>query len=454
MLGDGMRKEQFIEFVENNILSLFTGSEIAGEEPSTPRDSIIAQGLGGSVLIKCKKTDDYRLNIKRIQPFKAFEISLVKNILEELTHIQKFGLHTDYAERFQSYAIEKAICKAIAYNNVQTLYELIHELTIWGDRTYEGKNITFGFIITTKKASKNTNHNLHIKHMLAEDFSALLSNGKDTCLTLSADGYLTDYTPLPQIKDPNLFAPIKYLKIANLCTGNKIGVVLRENGDILLFKNKTLLFARNSGFWSCYSHEEIIDRLGDTRNHEDVDEIRKAIYLTALDTAFERCGGCIVHLNKDESFNVLRHIDAKDILLEPYYNKKVEDMLSQSFFFELTDQAKENYDYKNFLQQEQCIKTAALQSVIKGKKFNELNRKLRQELLSIDGATIINNDGTILAVGAIIKIEAGSSGGGRLAATKTLAKYGVAIKISADGSIQGFKMDRSKLRARPIFAIG
>ena len=129
-------------------------------------------------------------------------------------------------------------------------------------------------------------------------------------------------------------------------------------------------------------------------------------------------------------------------------------MLSQSFFFELTDQAKENYDYKNFLQQEQCTKTAALQSVIKGKKFNELNRKLRQELLSIDGATIINNDGTILAVGAIIKIEAGSSGGGRLAATKTLAKYGVAIKISADGSIQGFKMDRSKLRARPIFAIG
>ena len=71
-----------------------------------------------------------------------------------------------------------------------------------------------------------------------------------------------------------------------------------------------------------------------------------------------------------------------------------------------------------------------------------------------DGAVVIDYDGKILAVGAIIKIEAGSSGGGRLAAAKTLSNYGISIKISNDGSIQGFKMDRNKLRARSIFVIG
>ena len=95
-----------------------------------------------------------------------------------------------------------------------------------------------------------------------------------------------------------------------------------------------------------------------------------------------------------------------------------------------------------------------LRSVINGRRFFELSRKLRQELLSIDGATVINNEGEIIAVGAIILIESGGFSGGRLAASKTLAKYGVSIKISADGQIQGYKMDRHKLRSVPVFMLG
>ena len=72
----------------------------------------------------------------------------------------------------------------------------------------------------------------------------------------------------------------------------------------------------------------------------------------------------------------------------------------------------------------------------------------------IDGATIIGYDGTIVAAGAIVQIEAGSIGGGRLAATKTLAKYGVAIKISADGMMQAFTKDRKANSVKPIFIVG
>ena len=99
-------------------------------------------------------------------------------------------------------------------------------------------------------------------------------------------------------------------------------------------------------------------------------------------------------------------------------------------------------------------KTANLLRIINGRKFQELSRKLRQELIGIDGATIIDYEGNILAVGAIIKIEAGSVGGGRLAAAKTLSNYGISMKISADGRIEGFRTDRSKLRVKPIFVIG
>ena len=75
-------------------------------------------------------------------------------------------------------------------------------------------------------------------------------------------------------------------------------------------------------------------------------------------------------------------------------------------------------------------------------------------LHNTDKTEVVDFDGKILAVGAIIKIEAGSSGGGRLAAAKTLSNYGISIKVSNDGSMQGFKMDRNKLRAKPIFVIG
>ena len=39
-----MVKSRFLEFVHDYILKMFTGSEIVGEEESSPRDAIVAQG--------------------------------------------------------------------------------------------------------------------------------------------------------------------------------------------------------------------------------------------------------------------------------------------------------------------------------------------------------------------------------------------------------------------------
>ena len=71
------------------------------------------------------------------------------------------------------------------------------------------------------------------------------------------------------------------------------------------------------------------------------------------------------------------------------------------------------------------------------KKFIDIDRKLRAELIGLDGATIIQKDGSIVAFGAIIQNEKGSTGGGRGAAAKLLSDYnGFAIKISTDGYIE------------------
>lgn len=447
-----IKREQFTKFIEDHVLSMFTGSEIVGSEDSTSRDAIVALGSGGTIMVKFIKADTYRLIIKRVQPFKSFEVSLVRSIIEEMGAIYSSNINSSYIKDVEPLVIQKAICKALSPTANKTLHELLSSMESWAQRTYEGNKTTFGFIVSTKKANAKSNSNLHITKFLKNDFSALLSDGVNTCLEISSNGYLLNYLTVPKTFDQELLVPYQYIRLASLCTGNRVGVCLLANGDILLFRQKTLLFAKRNGSWVSFSHEEIISKLAD-RSGEYTQEVRKAIYLSTLDTAFARTGGCIVHLNKDDYFNVLKHIDICDVLNAECYQYKLQENISTSFFIDATEET-ETKSFDEFLTEDKMTKSANLIQIINGKKFYDLDRKLRLELMSIDGATVIDADGNILAVGAIIKIEAGSTGGGRLAAARTLSKYGMSIKISNDGRMEGFSMDKQKLRVRPLFVLG
>ena len=84
-------------------------------------------------------------------------------------------------------------------------------------------------------------------------------------------------------------------------------------------------------------------------------------------------------------------------------------------------------------------KAMALRTATKGKRFQELDRRVRQELAAIDGAIILSRQGEIHSVGAILKISAAGAGGGRLAAAQALSGVGLGIKVSQDGGITGFR---------------
>lgn len=447
-----MKRERFINFLQDNILSLFTGSEIAGEEESGPRDTCVAMGNNGTLLVKFNRTDSTRFIIKRVQPFKAFEISLVRSIMQEVSALFKANISSELIAGLENQVTQRAICRALTKNAYETLDTMLTMVSNWGLRTYEGKKARFGFIVNSKFLGKTASANMHIEHILRRDYIALLSDGVNTCINISADGYLMSYQALSRNAKPDLLTPYQYLDFANLCTGAKVGVCLDDEGDVLIFKDKQLLFAKRSGAWVSFSHDEIISLL-DERSNEGLD-VRKAIYLSALDTSFARGGGCIVHLNSGDRFNVLKHIDMTDILYKDCYDFKIQESINRSFFTGFDETKTEVPTFEEFIKRDVCSKTANLMRIINGRKFQELDRRLRQELIGIDGATIIDYEGNILAVGAIIKIEAGSTGGGRLAAAKTLSNYGISMKISADGQIEGFRMDRAKLRVKPLFVIG
>jgi hypothetical protein len=75
-------------------------------------------------------------------------------------------------------------------------------------------------------------------------------------------------------------------------------------------------------------------------------------------------------------------------------------------------------------------------------------------MMSLDGATVLDYRGSVLAAGAIVRVTGGSEGGGRRAAAKALSRLGLAVKISTDGGITAFGSRGSEQNPEIAFEVG
>lgn len=449
-----MVKEEFYEIVEKLIVPLFTGSYLAGETESSSRDLEVALGKSNSILLKPTKLDDYRLILKRGQAFKSFEVNLIRAIISEINNISSLEIQDKlYISKLQSMAIEKALIESITESGSETIMGIITGLEKWASRTYEGSTVALGIMVNLATHADETSK-VHYTEILNSDFFALFTDGLSSFVEFDRDGLMLGYLNLKNPKAVATISPHIYDRVARVCNDKRVGILLTERGDILIFYARQLIFAKRNGNWCVYSHEEVIRLLQNNVSYT-AKQIRRSIYNTALDCSFAYKGACIAYINKDKAVDVLQHIDAADIVSEEHFNiKKQLEIDEAGKLYNLGNANKiiERFsvDYEEFLTKNKCTKTMAIRKIIAGKKLFELDRKLVEEMTSVDGATIVDFDGTIIAVGAIIKIEAGSRGGGRLAAATTMAKYGVAIKVSQDGIMQGLSVDKQN-RVKQLF---
>ncbi|MEQ9304238.1 MAG: hypothetical protein RJQ14_10010, partial [Marinoscillum sp.] len=232
----------------------------------------------------------------------------------------------------------------------------------------------------------------------SEDFSAVLTSSVDTILVVDSNLHISSFEALTS-RETNSIAPYRMLALAQWSIGSKSLFCLNRRGEILVFQNGQLEFAKRSGKWVHYTHDSITKLMGRVGSPE----LRMSVYETCLDVSFGRTGGCIAII-KSNCKDKLKKIVHDDDLLKLRIGTK-----------------------------SHCIDT------IVNSPFHEIDRRLRQELAAIDGATIIDHDGNVLAVGAIVKVPSGSRGGARRASALSLARFGLAIKISADGGITAFK---------------
>ena len=195
---------------------------------------------------------------------------------------------------------------------------------------------------------------------------------------------------------------------------NRIALALNRIGEILLFRNQRLTFARRGGIWHFLTHEPVVTQIIHPHNRD----VRRAVYESCLDASFARTGACIGLLSGNQEEHLEDIADKKDII-----------SLAKS------------------------PKSRFMDLLISRMPFRDLDRRLRQELLAIDGSTILDHTGNVVAVGAIIKLPKGSREGGRAAAARVLGEYGTGIKVSQDGRITGFRKDAEEGDVTDVFSI-
>lgn len=358
-----------------------------------------------------------------------------------------------YKKRVMDIAFELGMCQWLTatIEEAATLHSIICRMLEWSSRTYEGKNVPFGIAINfNQEAKKDAADYLHF---LENDSSAVFTDGIFSGILLDKNGkilsFLTRNTTAPKLESSkDLFVPYQFSDLARHCVGATVGIVVLANGEILLIKNRAVCFAKRGYKWIYFDWNRVYDNLRPYfLQHREIEEtvIKKniqSIYCTLLDVSFSHTGGClaIIHPEKEQE------VCEKKIITERF-DLYVAGTIPEG----MTDESKEKANVLMYLLQysEQSVQS-----------FFEIEKPLRKEILSLDGATVVSLDGSFYCAGSIVAVPSGSSGGGRTAAAKRLANFGVGVKISEDGYIEAYGvpvdengelLKESKARIIPVF---
>ncbi len=342
---------------------------------------------------------------------------------------------SSYKIRTLDLAFELGMCQWIAPNteDASILHTIISRMIEWSGKTYEGKNVPFGIVIDfSKKADEKAADYLHF---LTNDSSAVFTDGVFTGILLDKAGKVLSFLTRSdnykyKKEDRDIFVPYQFVDIAKFCVDSAIGIIVLTNGEILLIKNQAVCFAKRGRKWVSFDWSRVYTSLRmyflqDLKIDEDI--IKKniqAIYCTLLDVSFSHTGGCFA-------------------LVLPSKEKKIDDVVKERIDLFVTGTPVEGISSES-REKIEVLTYLLGYSLNNMRSFFEIEKPLRKEILSLDGATVVSINGDFYCAGSIVAVGGGSSGGGRTAATKRLAEFGVGIKISEDGYIEAYGLNISK----------
>lgn len=350
----------FRNILETYIQPLTYRSDLSGPytDAVAPLQKVVYDSQHRLKIFLSKKSRIYFL-MKRKLPFGMHEKALIEDIVTMLLE-KSSNRGLPEIEAAQK-VIELAASRFMNERHAGLIFQLIQIYKKWARRSLEQGIFTHTLGIYLNKSSKKECCFLQLSE---EEGIQNMGSGNDTLLAIDSKGKVLgvetiSFSSGSARKLQEAFAPISVADVA-MWTGtrNKIAIMLTERGEILLFRNRKLVFACYFSQWQFFPHKHLMDEIFEKHCSKEEMDVRKAVYLTSLDVAFH---------GKKASIG---------ILAQPYRRKK---QLEQIYAF------RPGAISKN--------KTALIAAVVNNKKFQSLPREIRAELCSMAGVLILDTAG-------------------------------------------------------------
>jgi len=367
-----------------------------------------------SVNLHFPQHSNFSYSLTRDVAFTPREQEILRCIMEK---IWADNLNTENLNHvYLCNAIEHAIARQLSPECMDTILNVFHIYEQWAVETYEGNRVAHTVGIYCKSAVSS---DLNFHDYRNSSVFKVLGGMSDTILTLNKTGSVIGVETVSAKqgsyrKNQNVLAPISMADLALWTTSSgKIVLKLCSNGEILVFQDKQLVYAKRRSYWRAFPSTSTIHNLFSASNSIYEENSKMAIYLTSLDLAFSGSGGCLGMLQNDTADADARNLSNGNML---------------------------------FSSTSPTNTIRLIRTLVDSARFPEIPRRVRLWLCSLDGATLMDSHGALLTAGAILRITGNPfQGGGRTAAAQTLGGYGLGIKVSADGFVEIYQGDSPPL---------
>lgn len=305
---------------------------------------------------------------------------------------------------FATTASEDVLTRAIAVRCAQgglqpiTVESVMRAIMRHAARTYEGTRVAVNICLDINEPNTAT----PLTDFLQQPWAPIFGSGLGSAVLLGSDGSASRVIELPGVEAADVLAPEMFAGVAQWTNAQgRIRLSITRAGEIYLFGRGQLLLARRNSQWRGFPIDALLASgwFGTTGRHLGPG-VKGALLTSLLDASAAHHGACLGILYNANSEQAVRNlVDPGDRWDAPGNHRTT------------------MFNDGNFL---------------------ALSRRHRLEMLSMDGATLLNQGGTILAAGAILRVQGGSPGGGRTAAARAIARHGIGIKISQDGPVKAF----------------
>lgn len=405
----------FKSMLTSYILPLFHSARLEGPFTASERNEEAALPASRGIALQVPDYPHAHYVLSRDVPFTVQEKQLLGDVMGKI-RIQGVAMGK-WNHASLCTIIEQAIARQVCPEYEDTILQVLQVYTQWASSTYEGRRITHSVGICREQGRGDEPNFYELRNNNA---LKALGTTPDSILVLDRAGNISGIETISAKqanyrKNKDVLAPVDMADIALWTnSASRIAFRLLPNGEVLIFREKQLAYAKRRSFWRSFPHRSVVYEHFSVPFVTEEENAKRAVYLTALDLAFSGKGGCL------------------GILQTSHPQRDAQKLTSENMLFGA---------------EHPTATVRLLSGIADSQKFHEMPRRVRMGFCSLDGATLIDSQGLILAVGAILRTNGNQlqHGGGRSAAAQTLSGYGYGIKVSDDGFIEIHRGDSSPL---------